>query len=326
MTDSIAVWPPGFRITDSADEPISGATAEFYDAGTTDARTVYSNAALSVALGPIVYTNSAGAPVAAEGSSTPVAVYVGTGAYKVVLKDSTGTVIETKDNLAGALDTSVFDDATVAIPTFPIVSSGTDYTILIADRGKIVNRDTTGGDVTVTLPSAVTAGDGWAVTVHHIGSANKLILQTVSGQTISLPLAGAPAEAFEIVSYGESVTVSSDGADWHVIGQVIGLKLGAGHHAEVHDNGTMSSGTLTPDPEEGNFQIVTNGGAFTLEPTTLTTNIVLLVTNNASAGAIDTSAFDAVAGDSIATTDTYKYMLSITCVNGTSFLFVKGLQ
>ena len=35
MTTSVAVFPPGFRVTDANDNPVPGATIEFYSAATT---------------------------------------------------------------------------------------------------------------------------------------------------------------------------------------------------------------------------------------------------------------------------------------------------
>jgi hypothetical protein len=326
LVDSISVFPPGYRITDALDNPISGATIEFYEAGTSDALEVFSNSGLSTSLGAIVYCDSSGSPVASSGSSTLVAVYVGTAAYKVVIKDGDGATVETKDNLAGAINTAPFTAAATAIPEYSVESKTADYTVLTTDQGKVFNVNPTGGTVTITLPSAVSAGDGWAVIIRHLGSANKVILQTVSSQTISAPLAGGATAAFELVSYGETMTLVSDGVDWHPIGVEQGLKLGSGHHSEVYDNGTMTGGTLTPDPEESNFQTVTNGGAFTLAVPDESTNMVLLMTNNASAGAVDVSAFTKSSGDSIATTDTYKYLISITVIGSVSRVFVEALQ
>jgi hypothetical protein len=326
MVDSVAVFDPGVRISDGAGNPLVGGSISFFSAGTSDALTVYSDGDLTVSLGAVVYTDADGAPVSASGSSTKVPVFLGSTDYKIVLKDGAGNVIESKDSLKGAVDTSLFDDGSVAIAKFPVVSSSSDYTVLAADRGKIINRDPTGGDVTLTLLSAVTAGDGWAVTLRHIGTANKLIIQTVSSQTILLPLAGGAAEAFEMVSYGESITITSDGSNWHVIGQVLGNKLGGGYHAEIYDHGTKASGTLTCYPEESNFQKVINNGAFTLAVPTENTSIVLQVTNGSASGLVTTSGFTKVSGDSITTSTGDDFFFNLTVVNGFSRLLVEALQ
>ena len=103
MTDSVTVFPPGFRLTDTLGVPYNGASIEFYDALTTNARLVYSDQALLTVLGTIVYGDSAGYPVSAQGGTNKVLVYTNTGDYKVVIKDGSGVVIATHDAIKGAV-------------------------------------------------------------------------------------------------------------------------------------------------------------------------------------------------------------------------------
>jgi hypothetical protein len=103
MADAVNVFPPGLRITDADGAVVPGGTLTFYLAGTTDALTVYSNRGLTSSLGNVVYLDSAGYPVAAEDSSTKVAVYVGTDPYKVVCKDADAVTLWTHDDMVGAV-------------------------------------------------------------------------------------------------------------------------------------------------------------------------------------------------------------------------------
>lgn len=91
--------------------------------------------------------------------------------------------------------------------------------------------------------------------------------------------------------------------------------LTAGFATTPHGDGTKSSGTFTPDEADGNKQYITNGGAFTLAPPTNDTNIEIFITNNGSAGAITTSGFDKVTGDSFTTTDTHKFWCTIRTID-----------
>jgi len=325
MVDSVQVWPPGFRVTDANDDAVSGAYIEFFDAGTSDARTVYSDNTLSTSLGTTVYCDTAGAPVSAQGGSTKVHVYTDDTDYKTIIKDSDGNTLETKDNIKGAVDLSSVT-STEATPVRPVVSKSANYTILSTDQGDVVNFDPTSGDLIATLPSAVTVGDDWLVTIRHVGSANKVTVNTVSSQTVDIPLSGGAATTFDLLSFSEGVTLVSDGANWHCIGQVMGLKLGVGYHHELYDIGTVSSGTETPEPENGQMQTLTNGGAFTLAPTSKNCSFVVHITNNASAGTITTSGFDIVAGDSLGTGNGDKFLAFITIVNGDSVLTIEALQ
>lgn len=92
--------------------------------------------------------------------------------------------------------------------------------------------------------------------------------------------------------------------------------------------GTKSSGTFTPDPTLGNYQYYTNGGAHTLAAPSSDCAIDLLVTNNASAGAITFSGFtvSATAGSALTTTNTNKFIISIRRINSISTYSVYAMQ
>jgi hypothetical protein len=92
--------------------------------------------------------------------------------------------------------------------------------------------------------------------------------------------------------------------------------------------GTKSSGTLTLNTDNGRYQIVTNGGAFALAPpslaSTIGTTINLLVTNNATAGVIDVTAWTKVTG-AFDTTDGHKFMCRARVIGTTSLLEIVNL-
>jgi hypothetical protein len=102
--------------------------------------------------------------------------------------------------------------------------------------------------------------------------------------------------------------------------------LTAGFASTPHNAGTKSSGTFTPDEADGNLQYAVNGGAHTLAPPTNNCTIIVQYTNNASAGAITTSGFTVVDGDSLDTTDGNDFFCFIVKHNGFSSLTVKALQ
>ncbi len=64
--------------------------------------------------------------------------------------------------------------------------------------------------------------------------------------------------------------------------------IAAGFDTTPKDHGTKSSGTLTIDPLDGQYQIVTANGAFNLAPasTTKYATVLLHITNGSSAGTI----------------------------------------
>jgi hypothetical protein len=101
MTTSVAVFSPGFRVTDANDLPVSGAVIEFYAAGTTTPKTVYSDRDLTVAIGTTVTCDSGGYP--ASGGNR-VLVYVNESAYKIIGKTSAGTTLWEHDDVLGAIE------------------------------------------------------------------------------------------------------------------------------------------------------------------------------------------------------------------------------
>jgi hypothetical protein len=90
--------------------------------------------------------------------------------------------------------------------------------------------------------------------------------------------------------------------------------------------GTLSSGTLTPDPGARAMQHYTNNGAHTLAPGTTTGSYLIDITNGASAGAITTSGWTKVAGDAFDTTNGHKFRCHASIGNAGSLLSVQALQ
>lgn len=215
MADNTKIFDPGFRVLDTSGNPAASATIEFYDAGTSDARTVYSDNGLSTSLGSTVTCNSAGEP-SSDGSSV-VSVYTGTTDYKVIIKDSTGATLGTYDNQTGALDTSSFSNDT-AVPTTAVIAKSANYTILSTDQGKVIDADATGGSFTLTLPSAVTVGDAWRVTVKATGTGSGAVtVAATGGQTVDGVLGSQDTSTQFVLSYQyEAITLVSDGANWHI--------------------------------------------------------------------------------------------------------------
>lgn len=90
--------------------------------------------------------------------------------------------------------------------------------------------------------------------------------------------------------------------------------------------GTITSGTVTPNPGARPMQHYTNGGAHTLGVSANAGTCVVDITNNGSAGAITTSGFTKVTGDSFTTTNGHKFRCLISIGNGGSLLQIVALQ
>lgn len=292
MVDSVRVFDPGFRITDSEGAPMSGAKIKFYNAGTTNARTVYSDKDLSSTLGTIVYTGSDGAPVASSGSSTEVMVYTGTTAFKVVITDSSDVELMTFDNIAGALDTSLFlTTSSTSTLSIPVVTKTSSYTVVTGDRGKLINANPTGGTFTLTMTSATTLGDGWNVKIRNSGTANSVIIST--SQTIAY--AGITTTSLTL-AVGEAVELVCDAAGFNVANltpfPVIPAPQGylTPTSATPAITGDVSAATAVYyTPDTGNLIPIWNGVRFM--PTVFSELTLTLVSSHSSSSIYDVFVF-----------------------------------
>jgi hypothetical protein len=104
--------------------------------------------------------------------------------------------------------------------------------------------------------------------------------------------------------------------------------MSGGANFTSSNQGTKSSGTFTVDCGACALQFATNNGAFTLAAPSNDGACLLLITNGASAGTITFSGFTVGSntGDALTTTNTSKFLLSITRVNSIATYTVKALQ
>lgn len=107
-----------------------------------------------------------------------------------------------------------------------------------------------------------------------------------------------------------------------------GDTISKGFRVTPNSLGTISSGTLTPDALNGNYQYYTNGGAHTLAAPANDCAIDILVINGASSGAITFSGFKTpganVAGAAYATTNATWWIISIRRINGVATYSING--
>lgn len=152
----------------------------------------------------------------------------------------------------------------------------------------------------------------------------KVVYSSAAGVLTQLSL-GADATIF--ASNGAAVaptfrTLDSLGAAVKAGNQ----NLTGGFTATSGADGTKTTGTYTPDPLTGNFKHITANGAFTLAPPAAECTLIVEVLNGASAGAITTSGFTKVNGDTYATTNALKYAFHILKTKNYSRLYIEALQ
>lgn len=125
----------------------------------------------------------------------------------------------------------------------------------------------------------------------------------------------------------DNLLTNKEDADPDILKADVTDTLEVGFDATAFNAGTKSSGTFTPDPANGNFQVAQNNGAHTLAPPGKTCSIVIQYTNGASAGAINVSGFTMVEGDEdLTTTNGDDFLFFITQIGSFSFLSIRPLQ
>jgi len=209
MPDSIRVFDPGWRALDDNGDPFTDAVLTFYDAGTSNLRTVYSDSDLSTSLGSDVDCDAGGTPESS--ASNPTLIYTGTTAYKVNISSTIAGFSRDFDNVLGALDTSSFlTEAAVADRS--VVPVSVNRAVTIADKGKLLDVNCSGGDITLTFDDAADLGDGFHVGIRHNGTANQVKVTGDGADTFAIP--GANVTGFSLTGRGQGCTVTCDATNF----------------------------------------------------------------------------------------------------------------
>ena len=184
-----------------------------------------------------------------------------------------------------------------------------------------LRRSALTGDVTATAGSnATTLADNTVSTNKIVANAVTLAkLATQSTGTVLANVSGSAAvpAAVAIVT----VIAAGGGALLAVENQT----QSGGANVTEKDLGTISSGTVTPDPGDCPNQKYVNNGAHTLAPSSGQGNCWVDITNDASAGAITTSGWTKVIG-SFDTTNGHKFSCGVHISDIGSLLMINPLQ
>lgn len=211
----------------------------------------------------------------------------------------------------------------------------------------VINGDGVSGNPTISLPSAVTTpltAQAQATWEAGVGTTESVITPAKLAAAVT---ALAPAVAAASTTVAGKVELTTDaeaqgGVDTTravtaaALASTIGVTIQAydadtakldvadqvvtgGARVTSLSLGTISSGTVTPDPGDRPMQHYTNGGAHTLAPGSNAGYYVLDITNNGSAGAITTSGWTKVEG-AFTTTNAHTFRCSCSIGNVGSLL------
>lgn len=195
----------------------------------------------------------------------------------------------------------------------------------LSSSGQAAIFDTTAGTVIkgagFAPQAAITAGTGLLFSGTTLNGPTAGTGLSYSGSTLNVSLTGGAGIAIS----GSTISVDSTVAKLAVEDQV----LSGGASVSVKDLGTLQSGssTVTPDPGDRPYQKYVNGGAHVLAPSTVSGSYLLAIVNNSSAGAITTSGWKKVAGDSFTTVNASAFLCHCSISDSTrSLMVVQALQ
>lgn len=92
------------------------------------------------------------------------------------------------------------------------VSKSADYTVVEADRDKLIRVDATAGSKTITLLAAATAGDGFQIAIKKVDSSgNTVVIDGNASETID------GSATLTLSTQYDVAILTCDGSNWHVI-------------------------------------------------------------------------------------------------------------
>jgi len=173
-----------FRGLDNSGDPLNGGLLYTYEAGGVTPKDTYTDSTEDTPnANPVVLD--------ANGFAN---VWLGAGAYKLVLKDSGGTTIEESDNVIGDSASGFLADITEHAVSYSVVASDKNA-FLIATAS-----------LTFTLLASATAGEGFAVTFRNDHTA-AITLDGNAAETID------GAATFSLLP-DQVITLVCDGSNW----------------------------------------------------------------------------------------------------------------
>lgn len=186
------------QFVDSDSTVMDSGTLEFYDAGTSNGQTLFSDNA-GTSIGTSITLNARGLP---ESGGSVISLWRDASkSLKIVVKDSGGATISTTDNLP-ALGDALFNEQTL--------SDGATISWDLADGSAKV---TLGGNRTLAAPTNMIAGRTYGLRVTQDGSGSRLIsswnavYQFAGGTAPTLTTTAGATDVFLFYCDGTNMTL-----------------------------------------------------------------------------------------------------------------------
>lgn len=311
------------RFFDANGDPLAGGKLYTYEAGTSTPKVTYvDRAGVTTNANPIILD--------ANGECD---IWITSGFYKFVLKDSDDVTQWTEDQISlpneAALASAFYRDVVY------ITSSDSPYTLDEDHNGKVINVDTTSGNVTMTLPEISAVDLPLNIAIRKSVAANTVTINRTGTDTIN----GASSKSLVAINAGVHLIASTDSApdDWTAIdmGTVADLgvttgKLADGAVTSVKTTHSVRSLSSTDDAETSDDTIILSGASWTLTLYTAVGNtgrMLTLIHNGTSLSqvyTIDGNSSETIAGSATVKMHTNGQVLKIMS-DGSNWLIVESM-
>jgi len=199
---------------DGNGEPLSGGKVNWYDAGTSTPKDSWIDEAESAAAtNPVILDQEGRVPSPQEG------MWI-SGSYKMIITDSDDNVITTIDNI-NEYDSLDWTGLTATIADLNSTSTetieiATTYAITAADRGKTILADATTAAFEITIPTSVSLGSKFEITIKKVDSTtNAVTINPAGSETID------DQTTYLLNDYNDFIKMHCDGSNFLVIASQI---------------------------------------------------------------------------------------------------------
>jgi hypothetical protein len=180
---------------DSVGRVIPNASLEFYEAGTTTLKDTYTEKTL---------TNKNPWPLVSDGAGRFSVIWLGSGGYKLKVKDKDGVLIEERDDIglseSGIDTTAAIYFATLADAKLGVAINGDSINLtvdqVVRTQGKVTSTDGSGAEWVVVAAATGTADDDLYADLANGLQIKKLFNQLYTDRNLAeIALAGTVAQA-----------------------------------------------------------------------------------------------------------------------------------
>jgi hypothetical protein len=243
----------GEQFFDSNGDPLAGGKVYYYEAGTTNLQTTYSDSGGTTPNSNPVVLDAAG--------RLTVPIYFG----------DSDSFEDYKEDLTTSTDVAVspwpFDDIPAATPAASaaafappllswtqVTSAASPVALTAGNAGNAYEADTTSGSIEFDLPSAASVGDGKGFVFKKMIAANSMVIDQSGSETID-----DSATALTVTRQYQVVGIFSNGAEWYKAFEYLD-DITASRLSSTFISG-LTEDTAPDDDDEFLMQLA-GGGAF----------------------------------------------------------------